>query len=126
MAQRIVLVLAYADDQPVAGALNFIGPDALYGQYWGARIEKPFLHFELCYYQAIDLAIQLGLSRVEAGAQGGHKLARGYEPVETWSAHWIAHPGFREAVSEFLERERAGTAADRNYLESRTPFRKAD
>ena len=124
MAERIVLVLAYADDQPVAGALNFIGPDALYGRYWGARIEKPFLHFELCYYQAIDLAIQLGLSRVEAGAQGGHKLARGYEPVETWSAHWIAHPGFREAVSEFLERERAGTAADRNYLESRTPFKK--
>ena len=126
MAERIVLVLAYADGQPVAGALNFIGPDALYGRYWGARIEKPFLHFELCYYQAIDLAIQLGLSRVEAGAQGGHKLARGYEPVETWSAHWIAHPGFREAVSDFLVRERAGTAADRNYLESRTPFRKAD
>ena len=126
MAERIVLVLAYADGQPVAGALNFIGPDALYGRYWGARIEKPFLHFELCYYQAIDLAIQLGLSRVEAGAQGGHKLARGYEPVETWSAHWIAHPDFREAVSDFLVRERAGTAADRNYLESRTPFRKAD
>ena len=126
MAERIVLVLAYAVGQPVAGALNFIGPDALYGRYWGARIEKPFLHFELCYYQAIDLAIQLGLSRVEAGAQGGHKLARGYEPVETWSAHWIAHPGFREAISDFLVRERAGTAADRNYLESRTPFRKAD
>ena len=126
MGERIVLILAYAEGQPVAGALNYIGPDALYGRYWGASIEKPFLHFELCYYQAIDLAIQLGLPRVEAGAQGGHKLARGYEPVETWSAHWIAHPGFREAVSEFLERERAGTAADRNYLESRTPFRKAD
>ena len=126
MAERIVLVLAYADGRAVAGALNFIGPDALYGRYWGALIEKPFLHFELCYYQAIDIAIRLGLSRVEAGAQGGHKLARGYEPVETWSAHWIAHPGFREAISDFLVRERAGTAADRNYLENRTPFRKTD
>lgn len=126
MAERIVLILAYADNQPVAGALNFIGSDALYGRYWGALIEKPFLHFELCYYQAIDVAIRLGLPRVEAGAQGGHKLARGYEPVETWSAHWIAHPGFREAISDFLVRERAGTAADRNYLENRTPFRKAD
>ena len=126
MAQRIVLILAYADGRAIAGALNFIGPDALYGRYWGASIEKPFLHFELCYYQAIDIAISLGLSRVEAGAQGGHKLARGYEPVETWSAHWIAHPGFREAISDFLVRERAGTAADRNYLENRTPFRKAD
>lgn len=126
MADRIVLILAYADGRPVAGALNFIGPDALYGRYWGAAIEKPFLHFELCYYQAIDVAISLGLSRVEAGAQGGHKLARGYEPVETWSAHWIVHPGFREAISDFLVRERAGTAADRNYLENRTPFRKAD
>ena len=126
MGERIVLILAYAEGQPVAGALNFIGPDALYGRYWGASIEKPFLHFELCYYQAIDVAIRLGLPRVEAGAQGGHKLARGYEPVETWSAHWIAHPGFREAVSDFLVRERAGTAADRNYLESRTPFKKAD
>ena len=126
MAQRIVLILAYADGRAIAGALNFIGSDALYGRYWGASIEKPFLHFELCYYQAIDIAISLGLSRVEAGAQGGHKLARGYEPVETWSAHWIAHPGFREAISDFLVRERAGTAADRNYLENRTPFRKAD
>lgn len=126
MAERIVLILAYVAGQPVAGALSFVGPDALYGRYWGAVIEKPFLHFELCYYQAIDVAIRLGLPRVEAGAQGGHKLARGYEPVETWSAHWIAHPGFREAVGDFLVRERAGTAADRNYLESRTPFRKAD
>lgn len=124
MADRIVLILAYAGGRAVAGALNFIGPDALYGRYWGGLIDKPFLHFELCYYQAIEVAIRLGLPRVEAGAQGGHKLARGYEPVETWSAHWIAHPGFREAVSDFLMRERAGTAADRNVLESRTPFRK--
>ncbi len=124
MGDRIVLVLAYLDGQPVAGALNFIGPDALYGRYWGALIEKPFLHFELCYYQAIDVAIRLGLTRVEAGAQGGHKLARGYEPVQTWSAHWIAHPGLREAIAEFLERERAGVAADQNYLAARTPFKK--
>ena len=83
-----------------------------------------FLHFELCYYQAIDAAIELGLSRVEAGAQGGHKLARGYQPVETTSAHWIADPGFREAIADFLERERKGVAADRNYLDRRTPFKR--
>ena len=124
MGSQILLVMAYIGDTPVAGALNFIGADALYGRYWGAVLDKPFLHFELCYYQAIDAAIALGLGRVEAGAQGGHKLARGYEPVETRSAHWIAHPGFREAIADFLERERAGVSADRNYLESRTPFRK--
>ena len=124
MADRLLLVLALQEGQPVAGALNFIGGDALYGRYWGCSRDIPFLHFELCYYQAIDAAIELGLSRVEAGAQGGHKLARGYEPVETISAHWIADPGFREAVADFLERERAGAAADRNYLQNRTPFRK--
>ena len=124
LGNRIALILAYLEGQPIAGALNFIGPDALYGRYWGARLDKPFLHFELCYYQAIDLAIELGLSRVEAGAQGGHKLARGYEPVQTHSAHWIAHPGFRSAVAEFLERERAGVAIDQNYLAARTPFKK--
>ncbi|MFO1255283.1 MAG: GNAT family N-acetyltransferase [Sphingomonadaceae bacterium] len=124
MADRILLILAYVGGQPVAGALNFVGPDVLYGRYWGSVVDKPFLHFELCYYQAIDAAIRLGLKRVEAGAQGGHKLARGYEPVETVSAHWIAHPGFREAVADFLEREGAGVTADRNHLEARTPFRK--
>jgi predicted N-acyltransferase len=126
MADRILLVLAYADDEPVAGALNFIGGEALYGRYWGALVDKPFLHFELCYYQAIDAAIALGLSRVEAGAQGGHKLARGYEPVSTVSAHHIVHPGFRDAISEFLEREREGAAQDREWLGERTPFRKGD
>ena len=125
MGDAILLVLAFVDEQPVAGALNFIGPDTLYGRYWGAAVEKPYLHFELCYYQAIDAAIALGLSRVEAGAQGGHKLARGYEPVQTWSAHYIAHPGFREAVADFLERERAGVASDQNFLSQRTPFKKA-
>lgn len=124
MGERILLVLALQDDEPIAGALNFIGSDALYGRYWGCTRDIRFLHFELCYYQAIDAAIELSLSRVEAGAQGGHKLARGYEPVETVSAHWIADPGFREAVADFLERERAGVAMDRNYLERRTPFRK--
>jgi predicted N-acyltransferase len=125
MGDRILLILAYMDDKPVAGALNFVGRDTLFGRYWGALVDKPFLHFELCYYQAIDAAIALGLGRVEAGAQGGHKLARGYEPVQTWSAHHIGHPGFREAVADFLERERAGIAADRLYLGERAPFRKA-
>lgn len=124
MADKVLLVLAFDGDEPVAGALNFIGSDALYGRYWGAVVEKPFLHFELCYYQAIDAAIALGLSRVEAGAQGGHKLARGYEPVRTWSAHYIADPNFRSAVADFLERERAGIAQDQIYLGERTPFRK--
>ena len=130
MADRILLVMAYdsvdANAEPIAGALNFIGGDALYGRYWGCTRDKPFLHFELCYYQAIDAAIRLGLSRVEAGAQGGHKLARGYEPVPTWSAHWIAHPGFREAVADFLERESEGIAQDQLYLDQRTPFRKGE
>jgi uncharacterized protein len=125
MADRILLILAFAEGRPIAGALNFIGGDALYGRYWGATVDKPFLHFELCYYRAIDEAIALGLSRVEAGAQGGHKLARGYEPVQTWSAHHIVHAGFREAVADFLVREREGIAADQLYLGDRTPFRKA-
>lgn len=124
MADKVLLVLAFIDDQPVAGALNFIGTHALYGRYWGAVIDKPFLHFELCYYQAIDAAIALGLDRVEAGAQGQHKLARGYAPVQTWSAHWIADKGFRRAVADFLERERAGVAQDQLWLGERTPFRK--
>ena len=108
----------------IAGALNFIGSDTLYGRNWGAIEHHPFLHFELCYYQAIDAAIALGLSRVEAGAQGGHKLARGYEPVETWSAHYIVHPGFRAAVADFLDRERQGVAQDRLYLAEHAPFKK--
>ncbi|WP_310530795.1 GNAT family N-acetyltransferase [Novosphingobium sp.] len=124
MADQVLLVMAEIDGTPVAGALNFIGGDALYGRYWGALLDKPFLHFELCYYQAIDAAIELGLSRVEAGAQGGHKLARGYAPVQTWSAHHIVHPGFREAIADFLEKERAGVASEQLWLGQRTPFRK--
>jgi predicted N-acyltransferase len=124
LGDAVLLILAIQDGEPVAGALNIIGRDALYGRYWGCTRELPFLHFELCYYQAIDVAIELGLSRVEAGAQGGHKLARGYAPVRTTSAHWIADPGFRAAIADFLTRERAGVAADANYLETRTPFKK--
>jgi len=124
MGDKVLLILASIDGAPVAGALNFIGRDALYGRYWGALIDKPFLHFELCYYRAIDEAIARGLQRVEAGAQGGHKLARGYEPVQTWSAHYIVHPGFREAVADFLTQERAGIAQQQMWLGSRTPFRK--
>ena len=125
MAERILLVMAYADGLPIAGALNFIGADALYGRYWGCLADKPFLHFELCYYQAIDAAIALGLSRVEAGAQGGHKLARGYEPVQTYSLHYMADSGFRSAVADFLVRERAGVAQEQLFLGERTPFKKA-
>jgi predicted N-acyltransferase len=124
MADRILLILAFIDGQPVAGALNFIGANAIYGRYWGSTIDKPFLHFELCYYQAIDAAIAMGLHRVEAGAQGQHKLARGYEPVQTISAHHIVDPSFRRAVADFLVRERAGVAQDQQWLGERTPFRK--
>jgi predicted N-acyltransferase len=124
MADRIMLIMAFIGDQPVAGALNFIGSEALYGRYWGAVVDKPFLHFELCYYQAIDAAIALGLKRVEAGAQGQHKLARGYAPVPTLSAHYITDPGFRRAIADFLERERRGVAQEQLWLGERTPFKK--
>lgn len=125
MGERIILILACDGQTPIAGALNFAGSDALYGRYWGCTRDVRFLHFELCYYQAIDVAIARGLERVEAGAQGGHKLARGYEPVQTISAHWIADAGFRSAIADFLERERAGVSQDQFYLDARTPFKKA-
>lgn len=123
MGERVVLILAFEDGQPVAGALNFVGSQALYGRYWGCARNIKFLHFELCYYQAIDIAIELGLDRVEAGAQGGHKLVRGYEPVQTYSAHWMADKSFREAVADFLVREREGVAAEQAFLDQRTPFK---
>ncbi len=126
MGDKLLLVMAYRDGEAIAGALNVIGSDALYGRYWGCTQQVPFLHFELCYYQAIDAAIARGLARVEAGAQGGHKLARGYAPQETWSAHWIVDPGFREAVADFLDRERRGVATDKMYLNRRTPFKKGE
>ncbi|WGM46958.1 hypothetical protein KOAAANKH_01832 [Brevundimonas sp. NIBR10] len=106
MADRIALVMAFRDGTPIAGALNFIGRDALYGRQWGALEEVPFLHFELCYYQAIEFAISRGLSRVEAGAQGEHKVARGYLPSPVYSAHWIENRGLRHAVADYLDRER--------------------
>ena len=124
LGDKVLLILAERDGVPIAGALNLIGEDTLYGRYWGAVEEVPFLHFELCYYQAIDAAIARGLSTVEAGAQGEHKLARGYAPVPTWSAHYIPHPAFRRAVAEFVERERQAIEAESEYLGELTPFRR--
>lgn len=124
MAEHILLLLAYKEGQAVAGALNFIGADTLYGRYWGARAAIPNLHFELCYYQAIDHAIALGLGRVEAGAQGDHKLARGYAPVPTYSAHYIPDPGFRAAIADFLDREARAVESEMDWLEGHTPFKR--
>ncbi|MBD8469847.1 GNAT family N-acetyltransferase [Sphingomonas sp. CFBP 8765] len=126
MGDRVLLILAERDGVPIAGALNLIGADTLYGRYWGATEEVPFLHFELCYYQAIDAAIARGLTTVEAGAQGEHKLARGYAPVATYSAHYIPDPGFRRAIADYLVREREAVASDREYLGELTPFRRAE
>ena len=112
MADRIALVMAFRDGRPIAGALNFIGRDALYGRQWGALEDVPFLHFELCYYQAIEFAIARGLGRVEAGAQGQHKIARGYLPTEVRSAHWIANESFRDAVAGFLSEEQPAVQAE--------------
>ena len=124
MKDDVVLILAYEGDMPIAGALNFAGPQALYGRYWGTLVDRPFLHFEICYYQAIDAAIARGLQRVEAGAQGSHKLARGYEPVTTHSAHFIPHEGFRQAVADYLRQERAGIGLQQEALREMAPFRK--
>jgi predicted N-acyltransferase len=124
MGERVVLMLAYRDGRPIAGALNLAGEDTLYGRYWGCTEDVPFLHFELCYYQAIEWAITHGLARVEAGAQGEHKLARGYRPVPTWSAHYIPHEGFRHAVEDFLVRERRAMEQQIEMLDQMAPFRK--
>ncbi|MEK6637113.1 MAG: GNAT family N-acetyltransferase [Pseudomonadota bacterium] len=126
MRDTLLLILALRDGQPIAGALNLIGGDALYGRYWGCREDVPFLHFELCYYQAIDAAIGRGLARVEAGAQGEHKLARGYVPVTTWSAHYIADPGFRAAIADFLVRERQAVEREIGFLGEMAPFKRLD
>ncbi|MDZ3832103.1 MAG: GNAT family N-acetyltransferase [Sphingopyxis sp.] len=126
LAERIILLLAYDGARPVAGAMHFLGADTLYGRYWGCLADIPFLHFELCYYRAIDIAIARGLARVEAGAQGGHKLARGYGPVATWSAHYIADPGFRRAVADFLAQERRAEESEMEWLEGHMPFRRVD
>ena len=124
MADQLLLIFAMEDGRPIAGALNMIGSDTLYGRYWGCLSQRPMLHFETCYYQAIDYAIAHGLTYVEAGAQGGHKLARGYAPVLTHSAHWIAHEGLRDAIADYLDRERDAVDADQDYLNERTPFKK--
>jgi uncharacterized protein len=125
MADSIVLMLARQDGEYIAGALNFKGSDTLYGRNWGCIRDVPFLHFELCYYQAIDYAIAHGLKRVEAGAQGEHKLARGYEPTTTRSIHYFAHAGLRHAVADFLVHERHAVARQQEMLDAYTPFRKS-
>ena len=124
MAERCLLILAYDGKRPIAGALNLIGSDTLYGRYWGRVVDRPFLHFEISYYQAIDFAIERGLARVEAGAQGEHKLSRGYEPALTRSAHWISHNGLRQAVSDYLDREREAVEEGIDQLNEYSPFRK--
>ena len=124
MAERILLVMVRSNDRWIAGAINFIGDDALYGRNWGALEEKPFLHFEVCYYQAIEFAIARGLKRVEAGAQGEHKLARGYQPVTTYSAHSIADPRLSRAVADFLVREREAVAEEIDLYSEHVPFRR--
>ena len=124
MADDILLVMARRGGRYIAGAINFIGSDTLYGRHWGCVEDHPFLHFEVCYHQAIDFAIARGLKTVEAGAQGEHKLARGYMPVTTHSAHYIAHPGLRRAVDDYLARERRDVAAAGEYLAEHGPFRR--
>jgi uncharacterized protein len=126
MADKILLVFAKRDGKYIAGALNMIGAETLYGRYWGCAEEHPCLHFEVCYYQAIDYALAHGLHTVEAGAQGAHKLARGYEPTPTYSAHYIVNEGFRKAVADYLQAERSQVEAEINYLGQRLPFRKGD
>lgn len=124
MAEQVVLVVAEDRGEPVAGALNLLGSEVLYGRNWGCLADHRFLHFEVCYYRAMDFAIEHGLKRVEAGAQGEHKIQRGYLPVETYSAHWIADPAFRDAVSRFLTQERQQTAQEIALLGDYAPFRR--
>lgn len=125
MRDKVLLVMAKQDGRYIAAALNFIGSHALYGRYWGRLADHPFLHFELCYHQAIDAAIALKLDRVEAGAQGEHKLARGYLPSPVYSAHYIADEGFRGAVSDFLDRERPAVEHDIELQREESPFKSA-
>lgn len=126
MRDMVLLVLAERDGEPVAGALNLIGREVLFGRYWGCLEDHAFLHFELCYHQAVDWAIARGLKRVEAGAQGEHKLARGYLPVRTHSVHWIDHPGLRRAVAAFLDEENNAVEAEIAALNELGPYRRSD
>jgi hypothetical protein len=123
LGDRLLLFLALRDGTPIAGALNLVGADTLYGRYWGCTEEVPFLHFELCYYQAVEWAIDHRLGSVQAGAQGEHKLARGYEPVITHSAHFIPNPSFRAAVADFLQTERTAIAGEVEWLRAALPYR---
>jgi uncharacterized protein len=125
MAEDVLLVMAKRGGRWIAGAINFIGSDTLFGRNWGAIEHHPFLHFEVCYYQAIDFAIKHGLQVVEAGAQGEHKIARGYLPQTTYSAHYIADPGLRHAIADYLKRERAYVAEAGRELTAYGPFRKS-
>jgi len=125
MAEDVLLVMAKRNNRWIAGAINFIGSEALFGRNWGAIEHHPFLHFEVCYYQAIDFAIKRGLKTVEAGAQGEHKIARGYLPQTTYSAHYVADPGLRRAISDYLKRERAYVADAGRELSEAGPFRKS-
>jgi predicted N-acyltransferase len=126
MADRIVLVMAKRNGRWIAGAINFMGSDTLFGRHWGCIEQHAFLHFEICYYQAIEYAIVHKLGRVEAGAGGQHKISRGYLPVTTYSAHYIADPGLRRAIADFLTHERAHVAAEVDELAETAPFRKVD
>ncbi len=126
MIDHLLLIMCKRNGRYIAGALNFIGSDCLYGRYWGCLEDYPFLHFEVCYYQAIDFAIENGLNRVEAGAQGEHKLARGYLPVQTYSAHWIADSRLRHAIEDYLDSERRYIRQDMAMLTDHSPFRKTD
>jgi len=123
MGDSALMFLALLDGRPIAGALNFVGGDTLYGRYWGAIEDRPFLHFELSYYRAIDFAIAHGLKTIQAGAQGEHKLSRGYEPVITTSAHFLPDPGFRSAVAEFLAQEREAVRLEFEWSRAALPYR---
>ena len=125
MGDEVLLMLACCGDVPVAGALNFVGPDTLYGRYWGCTEDVQFLHFELCYYQAVEWAIDHGLKSIQAGAQGEHKVARGYEPVITKSAHFIPNRSFRDSVADFLETERSAIATEVEWLRHDLPYRRS-
>jgi predicted N-acyltransferase len=126
MPERILLVMAKRNGRYIAGAINFIGDDALYGRNWGAIEERPFLHFEVCYYQAIEFALAHGLKRVEAGAQGEHKLARGYRPVVTYSAHEFSDAGLGRAIADYLRREREAVARTIAHYEGHAPFKRGE
>lgn len=125
LADQTLLIMCKRGGTYIAGALNFIGGDTLFGRNWGCLEHHPFLHFEICYYQAIDFAIERGLKKVEAGAQGSHKVARGYLPQATYSAHWISDPGLRRAVDQFLNEERRYVQQDIDYVEQNTPFKQS-